>query len=86
MVAFKDTVYIFYHEIHLKYNHDTDVYNLGSSTGGWVKSKTIKLLFVASLLSTHHYGERAKTGGLGIRIMCQSGSTCFSELALLKSN
>ena len=52
------------------------------------KPKTIKLVFVASLLSTQHYGERAKTGWLGIRIMYQSGATClsedccFSELAL----
>ena len=35
-----------------------------------------------------HWGERAKTSWLGIRIMCQSGATClfrdccFSELAL----
>ena len=55
---------------------------------GRVKPKTIKLVFVASLLSTQHSGERAKTGWLGIRIMCQSGATClsadccFSELAL----
>jgi hypothetical protein len=46
------------------------------------------LVFVASLLSTQHYGERAKTGWLGIRIVCPSGMTClpadccFSELAL----
>jgi hypothetical protein len=26
VVAFKDTVYIFYYEIHLKYCQDTDVY------------------------------------------------------------
>ena len=51
-----------------------------------IKPKTIK--FVASPLSMQHYGERAKTGWLGIRIMCQSGVTClsadcfFSELAL----
>jgi hypothetical protein len=30
----------------------------------------IKLVFVASLLSTHHQGERAKTSCLGIRIIC----------------
>ena len=38
-----------------------------------VKPKTIKLEFVASPLSTQHYGERAKTGWLRIRIMCLSG-------------
>ena len=53
-----------------------------------VKPKTIKLIFVASPLSTKHSGERAKTGWLAIRIMCPSGATClpadccFSELAL----
>ena len=54
-----------------------------------VKPKTIKLVFVASFLSTHHLGERARTGWLGIMmIMCPSeviwlpGDCCFSELAL----
>ena len=53
-----------------------------------VKSKTIKLVCVASPLSTQLKGERAKTGWFGIRIMCPSGATClsadccFSELAL----
>ena len=53
-----------------------------------VKTKTIKLVFVASPLSTQHLGERTKTSWLGIRIMCPSGATClsadccFSELAL----
>ena len=37
-----------------------------------VKPKTIKLVFVASLLSTHHLGERARVGWLGIMIMCPS--------------
>ena len=32
-----------------------------------VKPKTIKLVFVASPLSTQHSGERTKTGWLGIR-------------------
>ena len=55
---------------------------------GRVKPNTIKLVFVASLLSTQHLGERAKTGWFGINIMCPSGATClpadccFSELAL----
>ena len=49
--------------------------------------KTIKLVFAASPLSMQHYGVRAKTGWLKIRIMYQSGATClstdcyFSELA-----
>jgi len=55
---------------------------------GRVKARTIKLVFVASPLSTQHYRERAKIGWLGIRIMCPNGVTflpadcCFSELAL----
>jgi hypothetical protein len=53
-----------------------------------VKPKTIKLIFVVSPLSKQHEGERAKTGWLGIRIICPSGATClsvdccFRELAL----
>jgi hypothetical protein len=49
---------------------------------------TIKLVCVASPLSTHHYGERAQIGWLGIRKMFPNGVTflpadcCFSELAL----
>jgi hypothetical protein len=52
------------------------------------KTRTIQLVFVASPLSTQHYGERAKIGWLGTRIMCLNGVTflpvdcCFSELAL----
>ena len=58
---------------------------------GRVKPKTIKLVFVASPLCTQHYGVRAKTGWLGIRIMCPSGATClpadccFSELQHYKN-
>jgi hypothetical protein len=54
---------------------------------GSVKPKTIKLVFVASPLSTQQLGVRAKTGWLEIKIMCPSGMTClsadgcFSELA-----
>ena len=54
--------------------------------------KTVKLVFVASLLSTQYEGVRAKRAWLGIRILCPSGATClypdccFSELALYKSN
>ena len=53
-----------------------------------VKPKRIKLVFVASPLSMQHYGERAKTGWHGIRIIYPSGATClftdccFSELLL----
>jgi len=61
---------------------------VGASPGR-VKPKTIRLVFVAvSPLSVQHKGVRAKTGWLGIRIMCPSGATylsadcCFSELAL----
>ena len=43
------------------------------SSPGWVKPKTIILVFSASLLSTQR--ERAKFGWLGIRIMCPSGAT-----------
>jgi hypothetical protein len=52
------------------------------------KTKTIKLVLVASPLSTQHYVERAKTGWLGIGIMspseatCLSADCCFSELLL----
>ena len=55
---------------------------------GFVKPKTIKLVYVASPQSTQHYGERAKTGLFKIRIMCPNEATClpadccFSELAL----
>jgi hypothetical protein len=50
--------------------------------------RSMKLIFVASPLSTQHLGERAKTAWLRIRIMYQNGVTClpadccFSELAL----
>jgi hypothetical protein len=36
------------------------------------------LVFVASPLNTQHQGEKAKTGWLGIRIMCPSCSICLS--------
>ena len=58
---------------------------------GWFypqSGKTIKLVFVASLLTTVDYGERTKTGWLRIKIMCQSGTTClptdccFSDMAI----
>ena len=48
----------------------------------------IKLVFIASPLSTQHYGKTGKIGLLEIRIMCPSGVTCLtadcciSELAL----
>jgi uroporphyrinogen-III synthase len=52
------------------------------------QTKDYKMVFVASPLSMQHLVERAKTGWLGIKIMCRSGATClsadrcFSELAL----
>jgi len=58
------------------------------SNPGPVEPSTIQLVFVASPLSIQHEEVRAKTGWLGIRIMCTSGATCltadccFSELAL----
>ena len=36
-----------------------------------------KISIVASLLITHHWGARAKSGWLGIRIMCPSGTKCI---------
>ena len=53
-----------------------------------VNPKTMKLVFVASPLSTQHKGEITKTVWPGIRIMCPRRATClstdccFSELAL----
>jgi hypothetical protein len=47
---------------------DASVVDRGSN------QNTIELVFVASSLSTQHSGERAKTGWLGIRIMCPSGT------------
>jgi len=41
-----------------------------------VKPKTIKLLFAAFLLGTHHEGVRANTGWLRMRIMFPNGTTC----------
>ena len=61
------------------------------SSPGKVKPKTIQLICVASPPSAQHWGEKVKTGRLGIRIMCPSGATClpadcyFSELALEQS-
>ena len=53
-----------------------------------VKPKTMKLVFVASLLSMQHLGVRTKTGYLGMRIKylseetCLAADCCFSKLAL----
>jgi len=64
---------------------------VGSSLG-WVKPKTIKLVFAVSHLSTEHYWVRAQTGCLGIRILCPRWATylhadcCFNELPLFNSN
>jgi hypothetical protein len=43
------------------------------STASRLKPKTMQLVFVVSPLSTRREGERAKTGWLGIRMMCPSG-------------
>ena len=51
-------------------------------------NQRLRLVYVASPLSTQHLRVRAKTGWLRIRIMCPSGATClsadccFSELSL----
>jgi hypothetical protein len=49
------------------------------SSPDWIKPKTVKLVFVAFLLSTQHLQERSKTDWLGIRIMCP-------ELLLFNAN
>jgi len=41
------------------------------------KLQTINLIFAASLLSTHHSRVRAKTGWLGVRMICPSGMSCL---------
>ena len=44
-----------------------------------VKAKTIKFVFAASLLGMQHYGVRARTGWVRIKIMCPEWgdmSTC----------
>jgi hypothetical protein len=47
-------------------------------------TKTIKLAFAASPLSTQFSGARSKTDWLRIRLMCPSGGTCRQqELALI---
>ena len=57
------------------------------SSPGRVKPKTMKMVFAVSPLSSQQYGLKAKTGWLGIRMMCPSGLTylplncCFTELA-----
>ena len=40
-------------------------------------TQTITLVFVASPQSKQNLEVRAKTGWLGIRIMCPSGQTCI---------
>jgi hypothetical protein len=42
----------------------------------------MKLEFVTLPLSTHHYNERVKTGGLGIMIICLPAECCICELEL----
>ena len=61
-------------------NHISDVLIsvlASSAVDHGFKLKTIKFVFVASPLSMKHQGERAKSGWLRIRIMCQSGVTLF---------
>ena len=64
------------------------VWLIVGSNAGQVKPKTIKLVCVASPLSTQHLREKAKTGGLGIRIIYPSWAaylptdSCFNEIAL----
>ena len=62
----------------------------GSAPGSWVRVpigsyQRLKLVCVASPLSTQHYEVRAKTCWLGIRIMSIM-DCCFSELELYKSS
>ena len=74
-------------DYYLQRTYLSRVRQIVGSSPGRVKPKTIQLVFVVSPLSTHHLGERANTGWLGIKIMCRSGATClpadccFSELA-----
>jgi hypothetical protein len=63
----------------LHQTNDYDVASLVTSNqwlwryfSGYIKPMTMTV-FVASPLSMQHSGEKAKTGWLGIRIMCQSG-------------
>ena len=42
--------------------------------------KTIKLVFVASLLTLQHEEVRANTCCIGIRIMCPCGAECLSSV------
>jgi hypothetical protein len=44
---------------------------------GRVKPKTIKLVFVDSLLSRQYYIERTKIRLPHVKIMCQNGATCL---------
>ena len=52
-----------------------------------VKPKTMKLVCVVSLLNTHHYGKRAKTGWLQIRkIVSEWGYMSVRELLFQTSD
>jgi hypothetical protein len=53
---------------------------------GWVKPKTVKLVFVTSPLRTQYWWIRAKSGWLKIRIMFSSGATYFFSLRLHYAN
>ena len=60
------------------------------SSPGLGKPQTLKLVCIASPPSTKNYGVRAKTGWLGIGIVCPTGATCltvdyyYGELAVQK--
>ena len=47
-----------------------------------VKPKNIKLVSVASPVSTQHWGERANTGWVGIRIMYLNVTTSLSSIVI----
>jgi hypothetical protein len=47
------------------------------------QTKEIKLVFVVSPLSMQHIGIKAKSGCLGIVIMCTGGITCVWPLTVV---
>ena len=63
------------------------VWKVAGSIPSHVKTKTLKLVFAASPLSTQHLGVRAKTGQSRVRKMCLGKvaclpmDCCFHELA-----
>jgi hypothetical protein len=67
------------------------LFSLGTLVSSTNKTKDYKIDICCFSAKHAALKERAKTGWLGIRIMCPSGATClsadccFSELALCKS-